>query len=314
MAPLSRGLADRRPRPPTTPSTSRSPATWTTRNHDNPAIADFHPGVSSDVLYVTNGETTDYAHVERGALAWTPELSEGCDGCGFVFPDDEATVQEEFVRTLTFASTSRSRQRTRMTRSRTWVSRRSRSTSGATTPTRPVKPLVNFNFDVSYGDPQEVRVLAKRALGDVTLKYSVNGGPRQSAPTEEWNGGERYGGQTDVYYHIMSGTVTGTSPGDSVKVWFEGGGRRRVTRSRTRPRSSRTTTCSSWRPRTTPAHRRCRPRAALPLVLRGCASGEWDRLRRLRRRRPEPQGGDGPRRAVALRRRRLVHGRRHHPP
>ena len=49
-------------------------------NLDEPAIAGFHPGLSSDVLYVTNGETTDYAHAASGALAWTPELSEGCDG------------------------------------------------------------------------------------------------------------------------------------------------------------------------------------------------------------------------------------------
>ena len=72
-------------------------------NLDDPAIDGFHPGLSSDVLYVTNGETTDYAHATTGALAWTPELSEGCDGCGFVFPDDEALVEEEFQRNLPFA-------------------------------------------------------------------------------------------------------------------------------------------------------------------------------------------------------------------
>jgi Zinc carboxypeptidase len=193
-------------------------------NLDNPAIEDFHPGLSSDVLYVTNGETTDYAHAQRGTLAWTPELSEGCPGCGFVFPDNEALVQEEFVRNRPFALDV---------------------AKSASDPDDPVShlgletkpfylksddtyktglPLANFTFDVSYGDPQEVRVLAKRSLGAVTLRYSINGGPAQSAPTEEWNGGERYGGQTDVYYHIMSGTVTGTSPGNSVEVWFEGGG------------------------------------------------------------------------------------------
>ena len=69
-------------------------------NLDRPAIRDFHPGLSSDVLYVTNGETTDYAHASAGALAWTPELSAGCPNCGFVFPDDEALVQEEFERNL----------------------------------------------------------------------------------------------------------------------------------------------------------------------------------------------------------------------
>jgi zinc carboxypeptidase len=193
-------------------------------NLDNPAIPDFQPGISSDVLYVTNGETTDYAHVQRGTLAWTPELSEGCDGCGFVFPDNEALVQAEFLRTRPFALDV---------------------AKSAPDPDDPVShlglktkpfylrsddtyktglPLANFTFDVSYGDPQEVRVLAKRSLGAVTLKYSINGAPAQSAPTEEWNGGERYGGQTDVYYHVMKGQVTGTSPGDNVEVWFEGGG------------------------------------------------------------------------------------------
>lgn len=193
-------------------------------NLDNPAIEDFQPGLSSDVLYVTNGETTDFAHSQRGTLAWTPELSEGCTGCGFVFPDDPALVQAEFVRNLPFALDV---------------------ANSASDPDDPVShlgietkpfylksddtyktglPLANFTFEVSYGDPQEVRVLAKRALGAVTLKYSINGGPAQSGPTQEWDGGDRYGGQTDVYYHVMSGTVTGTSPGNTVEVWFEGGG------------------------------------------------------------------------------------------
>ena len=44
-------------------------------NLDEPAIEDFTPASASDVLYVTNGETTDYAHVATGALAWTPELA-----------------------------------------------------------------------------------------------------------------------------------------------------------------------------------------------------------------------------------------------
>ena len=73
-------------------------------NRDNPAIPDFEPGLSSDVLYVTNGETTDFAHSQRGTLAWTPELGEGLPtGGGFVFPDDEAQVQAEFERALPFA-------------------------------------------------------------------------------------------------------------------------------------------------------------------------------------------------------------------
>ncbi|SEF18511.1 M14 family metallopeptidase [Jiangella alba] len=193
-------------------------------NLDTPAIAGWEPGLSSDVLYVTNGETTDFAHSQRGTLAWTPELGEGVPGSGFVFPDDEALVQAEFEKVRPFAMD---------------VAR------SAADPDDPVShlglttkpfylqsddtykaglPQADFTFDYSYGDPQEVRVLAKRDLGDVTVRYRVDGGPVQSAPTDEWDGGDRYGGGTDVYYRVMSGVVTGTEPGDTVEVWFEGGG------------------------------------------------------------------------------------------
>ena len=84
--------------------------------------------------------------------------------------------------------------------------------------------LFDFKFGVSYGDPQEVRVLAKRSLGAVTLQYQVNGGAVQTGPTSDWNGGERYGPGHGAYYHVVKGSVTGTAPGDSVKVWFTGGG------------------------------------------------------------------------------------------
>lgn len=194
-------------------------------NRDNPAIPDFEPGLSSDVLYVTNGETTDFAHSQRGTLAWTPELGEGLPtGGGFVFPDDEAQVQAEFERALPFALDV---------------------AKSAANPADPVShlgletkpfylesddtykdglPLANFTFEYSYGDPQEVRVIARRSLGDVTLMYSIDGAPAIGVPTEEWTGGDRYGGKTGVHYRTMSGFVTGTDPGDSVDVWFEGGG------------------------------------------------------------------------------------------
>ena len=50
--------------------------------------------------------------------------------------------------------------------------------------------MFDFTFNESYGDPQDVRVLAKRSLGAVTLKYRINGGARQSASTSEWTEGE----------------------------------------------------------------------------------------------------------------------------
>jgi len=192
-------------------------------NLDRPAIEGFHPGLSSDVLYVTNGEANDFLHKRGGALAWTPELSPGCPSCGFVFPDEPALVQEEFDRNLPFADS---------------VANSAvdpddpKSTLGIKTKPFYVKsddpyksglPYANFTFKYSYGDPQPVQVLAKRALGAVTVKYQINGGPTRSATTSEWTGGEKYK-PAARYYHVMRGTVTGTKPGDSVKVWFEGGG------------------------------------------------------------------------------------------
>ena len=192
----------------------------------NSAIEGFNPGQSADTLYVTNGETTDYADTNGGTVAYTPELGEGEEGSGFVFPDNEALIQAEFERMLPFHLGL------------------ARSAAHPANPSSPVgidvKPfyldqddidpqngqqsLFDFKFAVSYGDPQEVRVLAKRSLGNVTLNYQVNGGATQTAPTSQWNGGDNYGPGNGVYYHVMSGQVTGTDTGDSVKVWFTGGG------------------------------------------------------------------------------------------
>ncbi len=161
-------------------------------NLDNPAIPGYHPGLSSDVLYVTNGETNDYAHASTNTLAWTPELSEGCDGCGFVFPDDEALVQAEFERNLPFA---------RSVADSAVDPDDPRSVLGIETkpfyltsddPYKHGLPGLNFTFDYSYGDPQPVAVLAKRSLGKVQVQYRINGGKEQRAETAEFAGGERY--------------------------------------------------------------------------------------------------------------------------
>src|SRR4051812_14860996 len=189
-------------------------------NLDAPAIADFHPGLSSDVLYVTNGETTDYAHVSTGALAWTPELSEGCEGCGFVFPDDDALVQAEFERNLPFAdSVARSAGDPDDPKTVTGIKTKPFYLD-SDDPYKSGNPGVQLSFTKSYGDPQPVAVIAKRSLGRVTLKYRINNGRVRSAPTHEWGGGSTYD-PASVYYHQVRGVVRGTDPGDSVKVWFQ---------------------------------------------------------------------------------------------
>ncbi len=194
----------------------------------NSAIPGFNPGQSADTLYVTNGETTDYADVNAGTVAFTPELSEGRPGSGFVFPDNERLIQAEFENTLDFDLGL------------------ARSAAHPADPASPVgievepfyldpddidpqngqTSLFDFKFNKSYGDPQEVRVLAARNLGDVTVRYRINNGPVQSADTSQWQGGERYGVGKGTYYHVVRGEVTGTDPGDNVRVWFQGGGAR----------------------------------------------------------------------------------------
>src|SRR4051794_22577063 len=160
-------------------------------NLDRPAIPGFHPGLSSDVLYVTNGEANDYLHKVGKTLAWTPELSPGCPSCGFVFPDDEALVQEEFERNLPFAeSVANSAADPDDPKSSLGIKTKPfyiRSDD----PYKGGIPGANFAFQYSYGDPQPVQVLAKRAVGAVTVKYRINGGAGRSASTSEWSGGGR---------------------------------------------------------------------------------------------------------------------------
>lgn len=194
-------------------------------NLDEPAIEDFHPGLSSDVLYITNGEIDGYAQEATGTLAWTPELSPGCPGCGFVFPDDEQLVQEEFLRNLPFAeSVAESAADPDDPKSNLGIKTEPFYLESDDAYKEGI-PSLHLSFSESYGDPQPVAVLAKRSLGAVTARWRVNGGPVQSAPTTEWTGGQRFG-MTSTHYHQMRGTVTGTDPGDTVEVWFTGGGER----------------------------------------------------------------------------------------
>ncbi len=194
-------------------------------NLDKPAIEGYHPGLSSDVLYVTNGEIDGYAQEATGTLSWTPELSPGCDGCGFVFPDDEALVQAEFERNLPFArSVANSAADPDDPKSSLGIETENFYLDSAD-PYKSGLPSVRLSFTKSYGDPQPVAVLAKRSLGSVTAKWRINGGRTRSARTREWAGGEKFA-MTSTHYHQVRGVVTGTDPGDSVEVWFRARGKR----------------------------------------------------------------------------------------
>jgi len=78
------------------------------------------------------------------------------------------------------------------------------------------------SFEVSYGSPQSIAVTARRDLIGLELHYAINGGPPTQQAVHEWDGGERYGDEGDVYYAEFRGTVSNAEPGDSVEVWFTG--------------------------------------------------------------------------------------------
>jgi hypothetical protein len=200
-----------------------------TGTDDDPAVPGFNPGVSAD-LYTTNGEYTDWAHAESATLAWTPELSEGCGGCGFVFPDDEALIQDEFEKNLDFAvRVARSAADPDDAVSHAGIDTQAFYLDLSTIdPWKSHNPASDLTVRLSYGggSTQPVEVLAKRSVGAVMLNYRINGGAVQTAPTSESPNGERYGGNNayNVYYHYLRGGIGGISVGDSVEYWFTGGG------------------------------------------------------------------------------------------
>jgi murein tripeptide amidase MpaA len=169
----------------------------------------FDPDLSAE-LYITNGDLTDDAYA-NGILAYTPEGStpDIPNVSGFEFQDVEADIEKEFQRHKQF------------------VLDLARS---ADDPANPISHMGNTveNFYVetfkdSYGDPQAVQVVAKKSLGDVKLRYRINDGAVKTVNTAPFLGGERFDQEPGLYYHRLRGTVTGTSPGDEVDVWFEGG-------------------------------------------------------------------------------------------
>ncbi|MGH3923281.1 MAG: M14 family zinc carboxypeptidase, partial [Pseudonocardiaceae bacterium] len=201
---------------------------------DDPAVEDFNPGVGAD-LYTTNGEFTDWAHGEAGVLAWTPELSEGCEDepiCtnGFEFPDDEAKVQAEFERLLPFSlNVGLSARDPDDPESHTGLDTAGLYVNEAEIdPWKTNWPTSDLRVQTSYagGSSQPVEVLAKRAVGDVTLHYSINGGAEQAVPTSESADGGVFGGNNayDAYYHYLRGEIPGLQVGNSVEYWFTGGG------------------------------------------------------------------------------------------
>ena len=187
----------------------------------NPAIPGYDPDQSAE-LYITNGATTGHVHNVHGTLGYTPEMSTcqtisnkypddeweaGDCQSGFNFPDDEALIEEEFQNNIPFALD---------------IARSAADPSNPESHLGNVAPeIVVDEFAQSNGTEQTVQINADRELGTVRMYYSINGGKATKVNTTEWDGGERYGAENDLYYNWRRATVTGQQPGDEVNVWFE---------------------------------------------------------------------------------------------
>jgi hypothetical protein len=193
----------------------------------DPAVPGFNPGVGAD-LYTTNGEFTDWAHGEAGVLAWTPELSEGCKGCGFEFPDNGAKVRKEFENNLGFAlNVARSATDPDDPASHWGLDTKGLYLNLSTIdPWKTNWPQSDLRVPVSYGgdSTQPVEVLAKKDVGPVTLHFRRNGGAESTLPTAPSPPGEVYGGNNayNVYYEYRRAQIP-VSQGDTVEYWFSAG-------------------------------------------------------------------------------------------
>ena len=131
-----------------------------------PAVQGFNPGVGAD-LYTTNGEQTDCAAADEGALAITPELSEGNDQNGFEFPDSEGEIQHEFNINKDFAvAAAKSATDPDNPVSPVNIKTQPFYTNFAKVdPQKSFNPMSDFTFAHSFnGDDQLVQVLARRDL------------------------------------------------------------------------------------------------------------------------------------------------------
>ncbi|MFJ5275768.1 M14 family zinc carboxypeptidase [Streptomyces parvulus] len=191
---------------------------------ENSAIPGYHPQVSSE-LYTTNGEADGHAANVNGTAMFTPEMSTcqtvseqdpddewnaGDCQSGFNFPDDEELIQKEFAKNIPFAL------------------------SVAETAAHPDRPSSSVGLDApdftpdtfttSYarGAAQEVSVVARKSVRDKELKYRVNGGRTQDVRLKPWRGGERYGGEDNLYFDEYRARIGRAAPGDRVEVWFTG--------------------------------------------------------------------------------------------
>jgi hypothetical protein len=190
---------------------------------EHAAVPGYDPDIGAE-LYTTNGETDGHLTNAFGTLAITPEMSTcqtvsaidpndewdpaDCDPTGFVFPDDEGLIQDEYAKNVPFAIAA------------------AKAVHNPDNPVSPVgRTVPDFSVDkfgVSYGSTQPVASVIRRSLRAKAMRFRINGGRARTTSVSEWRGGERYGDENDLYFAEYRGKVTGADAGDRVEVWFQG--------------------------------------------------------------------------------------------
>ena len=307
------------------------------------AVFPYRSQHSSD-LYESNGDTIDNAYMNYGIIGWTPEMDTcatmgepaGCNG--FASPDNESKVEAVFQKNLQFALN--------VTHS---LPNLGRPKNFDNDPSQyQVKPTQNIQpnrFDVSYGASQVIEATIRKELGDADITVNVVGqNGSVTVPMLPAPAGERYNEVKGYYFERRQATFAGmigsraVQAGDVVNVVVKAGGlaagvplpgRGTPRHAAGRPAGQE----AGARGRRRGLHgqvaereRGLRQRAALSRRARRGARGRGLRGRGVRHRRPagerrlaEPGGASADqvpdllRRAVALRRRQLLLGRRLRP-
>ena len=311
------------------------------------AVEPYQPQRSSD-LYESNGDTIDNGYMNYGVIGWTPELDTcatggGPAGCNqFAFPDDEEKVEAVFQKNLPMALNI-AHSAGQLDRPRNFDNDPGQYQIKATHDIQPTR------FDVSYGATQPIEANVRRSLGpvDVTVAISGPGGANRTVTAiraEEVPPGERYGDAPGQYYKRVRVTTPANfasptqtprpaAPGDTVAVTIRAGGLQQrfsyrvaavpdaVPEGGTAKQRVLVIAAEDYTRRLAEPRTGLRRRAALPAAARRRADRGGLRGRDVRRRRAAARAGGHaddaqpvvPRRAVALRRRPVVLGRRLHP-
>ena len=179
------------------------------------AVDPYQPDQASD-LYVTHGETVDWAYFQFGTIGFTPELDTAQTG----------RLERQLVRLPRRRGQGPGRLREEPAAraeprvvARPATTSTARATSSTTRRRYKVKATLDIEpsvFDVSYGGDQIVEAVVRSALGPTDFQVSVSGpgGRNQTLYLrgEDYKGGERYGDVPGKYFGRVRATVPASFP------------------------------------------------------------------------------------------------------